>query len=57
LRLRQATALAELSVAEAEARLVLDWVEPLRHGTFYKAVFQPTVLRANRLTPSTGVPG
>ncbi|HWX99649.1 MAG TPA: hypothetical protein VNY55_07185 [Mycobacterium sp.] len=57
MRLRQATALAELSVAEAGARLVLDWVEPLRHGTFYKAVFQPTVLRANRLTPSTGVPG
>jgi integrase len=51
-RLRQATALAELSVAEAEARLVLDWVNPLRHGTFYKAVYRPAVLRATRLTPS-----
>jgi|GEM_PF-1497901 len=49
---RQATALAELSVAEAEARLVLDWTQPLRHATFYKAVYRPAVLRANRLTPT-----
>lgn len=47
---RQATALAELSVAEAEERLVLDWSEPLRHGGWYKAVYRPAVLRANRLT-------
>lgn len=50
---RQATALAELSVVEAEERLVLDWSEPLRHGAWYKAVFRPSVLRANRLNPST----
>lgn len=50
LRLRQATALAELSVTEAEARLVLDWDKPLRHGAWYKAVYRPAVLRANRLT-------
>jgi integrase len=52
---RQALALAELSVAEAEARLVLDWSEPLRHGAWYKAVYRPAVLRANRLTPTAGL--
>jgi integrase len=48
---RQATALADLTVAEAEAgeRLVLDWTTPYRHATFYKAVFRPALLRANRL--------
>lgn len=46
---RQASALAELSVAKATERLVLDWTQPLRHQTFYKAVFRPAVLRANRL--------
>ncbi|MGY4712575.1 tyrosine-type recombinase/integrase [Mycolicibacterium sp. CBM1] len=46
---RQATALAALSVAEATDRLVLDWTAKLRHQTFYKAVFRPAVLRANRL--------
>jgi len=55
LRLRQAAALAELSVAGAEERLALDWAESLRHGTFYKAVYRPAVLRANRLTPSAGL--
>lgn len=45
---RQANALAELSVAEAKARLELDWANPLRHPTFYKAVYRPAVLRANR---------
>jgi integrase len=48
---RQATALAALSVGEAEARLQLNWAEPLRHMTFYKAVYQPAILRANRRTP------
>jgi hypothetical protein len=43
--------LADLTVAEAEKRLVLDWAKPLRHATFYKAVYRPAVLRANRLTP------
>lgn len=49
---RQAEALAELSVEDAEKRLVLDWTQPLRHATFYKAVYRPEVLRANRLTPT-----
>jgi len=39
-------------VDDAEARLVLDWTQPLRHATFYKAVYRPAVLRANRLTPT-----
>lgn len=42
-------ALAALSVNEAAGRLVLDWSAPIRHQTFYKAVFRPSVLRANRL--------
>jgi integrase len=46
--------LADLTVAEAEARLVLDWSEPLRHATFYKAVFRPAVVRANRLAADAG---
>jgi integrase len=50
--LRQATALANLTVAESEARLVLDWDVPLRHATFYKAVYRPAVLRANRVAAS-----
>ena len=55
-RSRQATALAELSVADAEARLVLDWTAPLNHAAFYKAVYRPAVLRANRLTPTAALP-
>lgn len=51
---RQANALAELTVTEAEERLVLDWAEPLRHPTFYKAVYRPAVLRANRVATATG---
>ncbi|MFV9634845.1 tyrosine-type recombinase/integrase [Mycobacterium neumannii] len=50
---QQVAALAALTVEEAEARLVLDWSEPLRHGTFYKAVFRPAVLRANRTAQAT----
>ncbi|PJE02320.1 tyrosine-type recombinase/integrase, partial [Mycobacterium sp.] len=42
-------ALAALSVDEAADRLVLDWSVPIRHQTFYKAVFRPAVARANRL--------
>lgn len=53
---RQATALADLSVADAVERLVLDWYAPNRHATFYKAVFRPAVLRANRLTPTAALP-
>jgi integrase len=49
---RQADALADLTVRDAEKRLVLDWTTPLRHATFYKAVYRPAVLRANRLTPT-----
>lgn len=49
---RQADALADLTVEDAEKRLVLDWTTPLRHATFYKAVYRPAVLRANRLAPT-----
>lgn len=52
---RQADTLAALPVAEAEARLVLDWTAPLRHPTFYKAVYRPAVLRANRLVSAAGL--
>lgn len=48
--------LAGLSAVDAEARLRLDWTASLRHGTFYKAVYRPAVLRANRLTPTAGLP-
>ena len=53
---RQADALAELAVDEAEKRLVLDWDAPLRHPTFYKAVYRPAVLRANREAGATVLP-
>lgn len=53
---RQTLALAALSVDKAEARLVLDWGKPLRHATYYKAVFRPAVLRARRLHPSVALP-
>lgn len=49
-------ALAALSVDEAAERLVLDWSGPLRHQTFYKAVFRPAVARANRLADKAVVP-
>jgi integrase len=52
---RQADALADLALDDAEKRLVLDWTTPLRHATFYKAVYRPAVLRANRLTPNAKV--
>lgn len=52
---RQSTALANSSVAHTEDRLVLDWSQPLRHGAWYKAVYQPAVLRANRLTPTVAL--
>ncbi|GAB5897084.1 tyrosine-type recombinase/integrase [Mycolicibacterium mageritense] len=51
--LRQASALADLSVGEAAARLRLDWAVPVRHATFYKAVYRPAVLRANRIAAAT----
>jgi integrase len=44
--LRQATALAALTVVEHEAQLTHDWAEPLRHVAFYKSLFRPAVLRA-----------
>lgn len=53
---RQADALAQLSVADAEKRMVLDWTQPLRHATFYKAVFRPAVLRANRTAGNVVLP-
>lgn len=46
-KLRQATALASLSVDDAASRLELDWSSPLAHQSFYQAVFRPAVLRAN----------
>ncbi|WP_131806025.1 hypothetical protein [Mycobacterium alsense] len=49
---REGEALARLTVEDAEKRSVLDWTTPLRHATFYKAVYRPAVLRANRLTPT-----
>lgn len=52
---RQAIALAGLSVPEAQERLAIDWTEPIKHGTFYKAVYRPAVLRANRLNPSAAL--
>lgn len=42
-------ALAALSPDESAQRLVLDWSAPIRHQTFYKAVFRPAVTRTNRL--------
>jgi hypothetical protein len=33
---RQQSALAALAVDEAEARLILDWSEPLRHSTLLR---------------------
>jgi integrase len=41
--------LAALSPDEAAQRLMLDWSAPIRHQTFYKAVFRPAVARTNRL--------
>ena len=38
-----------LRTAEAKKRFALHWSQPLRHPTFYKAVFRPAVLRANRI--------
>jgi integrase len=54
--LRQATALANLSVFEAESRLDLDWDRPLQHANFYKAVYRPAILRANRMFPTAALP-
>ncbi len=45
-----------LSVQEACDQLTLDWSAMLRHGSFYRYVYRPAVLRANRLTPSAGLP-
>jgi integrase len=51
---RQATALANLTAQEAGERLELDWAQPYRHATLYKAVYRPAVLRANRAATATG---
>lgn len=53
---RQAEALAEVAVEDAEKRLVLDWTQPLRHASFYKSVFRPAVLRANRTAGNVVLP-
>ncbi|MBB3039600.1 tyrosine-type recombinase/integrase [Hoyosella altamirensis] len=49
-----AAALAELSPEQAAARLELDWDTPVRHPNFFKAIYRPAVLRANRLTRERG---
>lgn len=36
--------LGRAPVEEAGKRLVLDWTQPLRHGSLYKATYRPTVL-------------
>ncbi|MDQ1182036.1 tyrosine-type recombinase/integrase [Rhodococcus sp. SORGH_AS_0301] len=46
---KAADVLAALSADEAAERLSLDWSTPLRHPSFYKAVYRPAVLRAIRL--------
>jgi integrase len=38
--------------SEDRTRLALDWAEPLRRMTFYKAVYRRAVLRANPRTPT-----
>ena len=46
---KRENAVAGVVGPEAAERLVLDWSAPIRHQTFYKAVFRPAVARANRL--------
>ncbi|NMO02534.1 tyrosine-type recombinase/integrase [Gordonia sp. TBRC 11910] len=48
--------MAALTVAEAEERIELDWSQAVRHQNFYKAVFRPAVLRANRQPTLVGLP-
>lgn len=48
--------LAAISAHEAAERLVLNWSAPIRHQTFYKAVFKPALLRANLLAGKTVLP-
>ena len=43
---KRENAVAGVVGPEAAERLVLDWSAPIRHQTFYKAVFRPSVLRA-----------
>lgn len=54
---RQAEALAEQTVQQAEQRLELDWSQTLRHQNFYKAVYRPAVLRANRAATGRALAG
>lgn len=35
---------------------MLDWTQPLRHPSFYKAVFRPAALRANRTAGNVVLP-
>lgn len=44
------------SVEEAEVRLTLDWDSPLHHGSFYRNIYRPAVLRTQRLTQGVGLP-
>ncbi|PEG56182.1 tyrosine-type recombinase/integrase [Mycolicibacterium diernhoferi] len=54
---RQAAALADLSVDEAAARLTFNWDGPLRLDAFRKTIWNPAVLRANRIGRETAEPG
>lgn len=53
---RNADALASLTVDEGEQRLELDWTKPVRHQKFYKAVYRPAALRANRDRGGRAIP-
>ncbi|ADG78051.1 Integrase family protein OS=Tsukamurella paurometabola (strain ATCC 8368 / DSM / CCUG 35730/ CIP 100753 / JCM 10117 / KCTC 9821 / NBRC 16120 / NCIMB 702349/ NCTC 13040) OX=521096 GN=Tpau_1423 PE=4 SV=1 [Tsukamurella paurometabola] len=46
---------ARRTVAEAQARLELDWNAVLLHKTYYKAVFQPALLRASLALVADGL--
>ncbi|MFC9790864.1 tyrosine-type recombinase/integrase [Rhodococcus sp. NPDC127528] len=46
-RMTPAEQSARVSVEEAEARLLLDWVTPVVHRNFYGAVYRPAVHRAS----------
>lgn len=46
---------ARRTASEAEARLELDWNAVLLHKTYYKAVFQPALLRATLALVADGL--
>ena len=44
-------------MAQAPARLTLDWDKPLRLDAFRKTIWTPAVLRANRIAKETAEQG